>query len=216
METRGESVKSNIACIFGIKQTQNLFEFKDSSIDDEILEEYGLKRENLDDTQLEMFKFEGFISSCAHGSGRSSVDRQFYYINSRPVDNPKISKVVNEVYHQYDPHQYPFVVLNIKVSLGSVDVNVTPDKRQIMLDNEKLLLAKLKSSLRDLFQNVPSTLSIQNVGVIKVKEDEEKVGGGLIEKLQRFRANYCSNDNDVKSGKREVGNGGGKSKSSRK
>lgn len=90
METRGESVRSNIACIFGLKQSQNLFEIKETELNDDILDEYSLKRENLDENQLKMFKLDGYISSCAHGCGRSSADRQFFYINSRPVDNPKV------------------------------------------------------------------------------------------------------------------------------
>lgn len=128
----------------------------------------------------------------------------------------QISKLVNEVYHQYDPHQYPFVVLNIKVSLGSVDVNVTPDKRQIMLDNEKLLLALLKSTLRDLFKSVPATLNIQNTGIIKSNHVEVKESQGLLARLQKFRSNYSgSNDSSPKAldKKSSVGN---KVKSSRK
>jgi DNA mismatch repair protein PMS2 len=39
----------------------------------------------------------GWLSTCAHGEGRAAADRQFYYVNSRPCDPSKISKVVNEV-----------------------------------------------------------------------------------------------------------------------
>ena len=35
-----------------------------------------------------------------------------------------------------------------------VDLNVTPDKRQILLQNEKCLLATLKSSLTSVFESV--------------------------------------------------------------
>ena len=36
------------------------------------------------------------------------------------------------------------VVLNIGMEEGDVDVNVTPDKRQILVNREKLLLATIK------------------------------------------------------------------------
>lgn len=81
----------------------------------------------------------------------------------------------------YNRHQYPFVALNIAVASGEqiatavsentpqailricfvcffflipecVDVNVTPDKRQIFLQEEKLLLATLKSSLINMYE----------------------------------------------------------------
>ena len=32
----------------------------------------------------------GYISKCAHGEGRSSSDRQFFYVNSRPCIQPKV------------------------------------------------------------------------------------------------------------------------------
>lgn len=107
-------------------------------------------------------EFTGFISSCAHGSGRSSTDRQFYYINSRPCEPTKIIKLINEIYRQYNSNQYPFVFLNVSMERTTVDVNVTPDKRQVFLTREKAVLDVLKSSLSKLFENIPRTLKIDN------------------------------------------------------
>lgn len=107
-------------------------------------------------------EFTGFISSCAHGNGRSSTDRQFYYINSRPCEPTKIMKIINEIYRQYNSHQYPFVFLNVDMERMSVDVNVTPDKRKIFLTKEKIILDILKSSLLKLFENIPRTLKMES------------------------------------------------------
>lgn len=107
-------------------------------------------------------EFTGFISSCAHGSGRSSTDRQFYYINSRPCEPTKITKIINEIYRQYNSHQYPFVFLNVDIERTAVDVNVTPDKRKIFLTKEKIILDILKNSLLKLFENIPRTLKIES------------------------------------------------------
>ncbi|CAF5098908.1 unnamed protein product, partial [Rotaria socialis] len=41
--------------------------------------------DNNDDENRE-FKFDGFISRPQHGSGRSSTDRQYLYVNNRPID----------------------------------------------------------------------------------------------------------------------------------
>ena len=46
------------------------------------------------------FRVSGLISTCNHGQGRSSNDRQFYFVNGRPVDPNKLMKVINEIYHQ--------------------------------------------------------------------------------------------------------------------
>ncbi|ESO84069.1 hypothetical protein LOTGIDRAFT_108533, partial [Lottia gigantea] len=150
VSTKGNStIKENIVNIFGAKQLQQVLEFKQYNPSEDVCTEFGVK--TADDTS-DLFKLNGFISKCDHGLGRSSTDRQFIFINNRPCDSTKLIKVVNEVYHQYNRHQYPFLVLNINMEKTSVDVNVTPDKRQIFLEGEKLLLAVIKTSLIKLFE----------------------------------------------------------------
>jgi len=46
---------------------------------------------------------QGFVSKAAPGCGRGAGDRQFFYINGRPVDLPKVSKVLNELYRTFCP-----------------------------------------------------------------------------------------------------------------
>lgn len=143
-----QNMRDNIGAIFGPKQLQSLLPFQQAPPTDSVIEEYGLK-----DTDLpkQLFAITGFVSRADHGIGRSATDRQFFYINNRPCDPLKVAKVVNEVYHMYNRHQYPFVALSINVASDCVDVNVTPDKRQIFLQEEKLLLAILKTSLNNMY-----------------------------------------------------------------
>ncbi|XP_042294608.1 mismatch repair endonuclease PMS2 isoform X4 [Sceloporus undulatus] len=141
-------IKENIGAIFGQKQVQSLIPFVQLPPSDAICEEYGL---NLADMPTKLYTITGFVSRCDSGVGRSTTDRQFFFINQRPCDPAKVSKLVNEVYHMYNKHQHPCVVLNICVDSESVDINVTPDKRQIFLQEEKLLLAILKTSMMGMF-----------------------------------------------------------------
>ncbi|XP_042294606.1 mismatch repair endonuclease PMS2 isoform X2 [Sceloporus undulatus] len=129
-------------------QVQSLIPFVQLPPSDAICEEYGL---NLADMPTKLYTITGFVSRCDSGVGRSTTDRQFFFINQRPCDPAKVSKLVNEVYHMYNKHQHPCVVLNICVDSESVDINVTPDKRQIFLQEEKLLLAILKTSMMGMF-----------------------------------------------------------------
>ncbi|EMP34980.1 Radial spoke head 10 like protein B [Chelonia mydas] len=99
----------------------------------------------------------------------------------------QISKVVNEVYHMYNKHQYPFIVLNICVDSECVDINVTPDKRQILLQQEKVLLAILKTSLVGMFGSNVNKLNINQklldiTGNFKkiVAEETEKPQTGML------------------------------------
>ncbi|XP_035528341.1 mismatch repair endonuclease PMS2 isoform X2 [Morone saxatilis] len=152
-----QSMRDNIGAIFGPKQIQSLLPFQQVSPTENVIEEYGLKDADL---PKQLFSITGFVSRGDHGVGRSATDRQFFFINNRPCDPLKVTKLVNEVYHMYNRHQYPFVALNIAVASECVDVNVTPDKRQIFLQEEKLLLAILKTSLINMYEAGVNKISL--------------------------------------------------------
>ncbi|NXD69480.1 PMS2 endonuclease, partial [Eolophus roseicapillus] len=155
--TGSPSLKENIGAVFGQKQLQSLIPFVQLPPNQAVCEEYGV---NATDMPQNLYSITGFISRCDHGVGRSATDRQFFFINQRPCDPAKVVKLVNEVYHVYNKHQYPFVALNICVDSECVDINVTPDKRQILLQEEKLLLAILKTSLMKMFGSDVNKLNV--------------------------------------------------------
>lgn len=95
-------------------QVQSLIPFHQVQPSEEECNEYIINTDN----QSNLFQITGFISKADHGMGRSSADRQFLFVNKRPCDLLKVSRVVNEVYHMYNRHQYPFVVLNISLQRG--------------------------------------------------------------------------------------------------
>ncbi|XP_049874725.1 mismatch repair endonuclease PMS2 [Pectinophora gossypiella] len=147
-------------------------------------------------------EFTGFISSCAHGSGRSSADRQFYYVNSRPCEPTKMIKLINEVYRQYNTNQYPFVFLNVNMERTTVDVNVTPDKRKIFLTKEKIVLDVLKNSLLKLFEDIPRTLKVETslyskaTDDVKPDLDQPRIFTSF---LQRYNINNSSSSTSQKN-----------------
>lgn len=111
----------------------------------------------------------------------------------------QISKLVNDVYHQYNPHQYPFVVLNIKILMKYIDVNVTPDKRLIFMRNERHLLNVIEASLHKIFQNIPAVVTLQNVGILSGKVDKipleevkQESNMSAMEMLKQFRSSSYS------------------------
>ncbi|KAK2502944.1 hypothetical protein MC885_020589 [Smutsia gigantea] len=167
------SIKENIGSVFGQKQLQSLVPFVQLPPSDSVCEEYGL---SCSDALHNLFRISGFVSHCTHGVGRSSTDRQFFFINRRPCDPAKVSRLVNEVYHMYNRHQYPFVVLNISVDSECVDVNVTPDKRQILLQEEKLLLAVLKTSLTGMFDRDANKLNVNQQSFLDVGVEKPLLG----------------------------------------
>uniref|UniRef100_A0A8B9HUK6 Mismatch repair endonuclease PMS2 n=1 Tax=Astyanax mexicanus TaxID=7994 RepID=A0A8B9HUK6_ASTMX len=158
-----QSMRDNIGALFGPKQLQSLIPFQQISPTDNIKEDYGLNGADLPKDLFTLYsRISGYVSQADHGVGRSATDRQFFFINKRPCDPSKVSKLVNEVYHMFNRHQYPFVALNIAVASECVDVNVTPDKRQIFLQEEKFLLAILKSSLISMYETGVNKISLNH------------------------------------------------------
>jgi len=163
-----EHVKDNITCVFGPKQVQTLMAIEQFSPSEEDCNELGLDSAKLD-TKENLFKITGFISKPDHGMGRSSADRQFLYINKRPCELSKVSRLINEVYHMFNRHQYPFVMLDVSLARDGVDVNVTPDKRQVFVQKEKLLLATIKSSLKKMFDPSSASFDVNQKPLTQIK-----------------------------------------------
>ncbi|OWR42288.1 putative DNA mismatch repair protein pms2 [Danaus plexippus plexippus] len=138
----------------------------------------------------------GYISSCAHGSGRSSTDRQFFYINSRPCEPVKIIKLINEIYRQYNPHQYPFVFLNVNIERTSVDVNVTPDKRKVFLTKEKAILDVVKCSLLKMFEDIPRSVKVEAPSIVAAVKTEPELSQPRI--FQSFLKQFSNKSSSIK------------------
>ncbi len=135
-----KELKQNINSVFGSNSARGL-ESVDFTVS--VPAKFHQGEEDID--------FSGFISNASFGQGRSSPDRQFWYINGRPVHLPRFSKAVNETYKKFNHLQYPTVVLVLSMDQKFVDVNVTPDKRTVMLSNEAKILDSLRSKLSDIF-----------------------------------------------------------------
>lgn len=189
LNTNGNSVMENIISIFGTKQSQELVKFKNATIDGS--DEGNYTQESLadlddpnsvldinigvvDNLNKGRFKLEGFISNIEHSSGRSSKDRQFFYVNSRPVEIRPIIKIVNDVYHRYNSKHFPFVYLNLKMDQSNVDINLSKDKRQVAICDDKILMYVVKRSLLNTYGELPSKFKFTSVNnVVKGNKNEE-------------------------------------------
>nr|XP_012231577.1 PREDICTED: mismatch repair endonuclease PMS2 [Linepithema humile] len=137
-----DSILDNVNSVFGKKSIDGIVKIELQPPDETALQEYNLPNDATID-----FDWECYVSTCDHAVGRSSPDRQFFYVNGRPCDLTKVSRLINNVYHKYNNKQYPFVFLNIKLNRQCADVNVTPDKRTIFFTQERLILTTLKFNL---------------------------------------------------------------------
>ncbi|RBR22768.1 uncharacterized protein FIESC28_04331 [Fusarium coffeatum] len=95
----------------------------------------------------------GHVSRPSHGDGRQTPDRQMFFVNGRPCGLPQFAKAFNEVYKSYNNAQTPFILADIQLDTHMYDVNVSPDKRSILLHDQNQLLDNLRTSLTDLFDS---------------------------------------------------------------
>jgi DNA mismatch repair protein PMS2 len=123
---------------------------------------------NDEDTGSHTIKIVGHISRPVVGEGRQTSDRQMYFVNSRPCTLPQVSKAFNEVYKTFNNNQSPFIFADIKLDTNAYDVNVSPDKRTIMLHDQAALLEKLKESLLSLFDDHDQSVPQSQLGGQKV------------------------------------------------
>jgi DNA mismatch repair protein PMS2 len=159
-QTQGSSnMKDVIINIFGSKQAQAMMK-----IDLELHsnEEFQLPATmNNDKSKSSQYNLAGYYSRLEPGAARSSSDRQYLYINSRPVDLPKFDRLMNELYRNYNNNnsgQYPVYILNLTVPLNQLDINITPNKRTIILQNETELLAIIRAAFTKILQPAQATL----------------------------------------------------------
>ncbi|XP_057707470.1 PMS1 protein homolog 1 [Corythoichthys intestinalis] len=108
--------------------------------------------------EAEIF-LEGFFPKPGADVSSTSTavpDKTFIYVNDRPVHHKDIIKLLRQHYAaQYADesaqNRYPILMLKIAVSPSSVDVNLTPDKTQVLLHNKEALFTALEALLVSLY-----------------------------------------------------------------
>ena len=149
--TRGNpTTRENIINIFGAKTMQSLVSL-DLSLE---MQSSTLTSALSNASQLpasKLVRVIGHVSKPIHGDGRQTPDRQMFFVNGRPCGLPQFAKTFNEVYRSYNLSQSPFIFADIQLDTHMYDVNVSPDKRNILLHDQNRLLDSLRTSLIALF-----------------------------------------------------------------
>ncbi|TMW98551.1 hypothetical protein EJD97_003895 [Solanum chilense] len=113
---------------------------------------------------------EGFISKSGYGSGRNLGDRQYFFVNGRPVDMPKVGKLINELYRGANSRQYPIAIMNFAIPPREFDVNVTPDKRKIFLSDEGSILHSLREALENIYSSNHASYAVNSIQEVDQKD----------------------------------------------
>ncbi|CCI43565.1 unnamed protein product [Albugo candida] len=140
---RFRAMKITIASVFGMKFLKTLVPFQ------------------LNATSTHEKRTYGYISQIGMGAGRSDSDRQFLYINGRPIDAPKLTKAIHEVWRQFEMRQYAAYVIDFQVPSEDLDLNVTPDKRTVFFRHENEIIETLKTQLIEIYEPAKRIYTVQ-------------------------------------------------------
>ncbi|KAH3763418.1 mismatch repair endonuclease PMS2 [Pelomyxa schiedti] len=121
------TIRENLISLFGVDFTRSLVDIT---------------------LETEHFKLTGLMSKAMNTASRTSADKQYIFINKRPVDLPHLNKAINQLFHTTCKNRFPAFVLSFVVPEGTSDINVTPDKRTVMLHFEDEITTKLMESLQ--------------------------------------------------------------------
>mmetsp|Transcript_32741 Transcript_32741/g.101375 ORF Transcript_32741/g.101375 Transcript_32741/m.101375 type:complete len:669 (-) Transcript_32741:584-2590(-) len=127
----GRSVRDGLASLFGITFSQSL---------EPINVEIDVHRSAV-----------GVISRLGEGVRRSEGgDRQFLFVNGRPIYAERIVRVFNDAWRSFDLKRKPAFVINLTLPREDVDINMTPDKREVVFSGEANVISCLKTHLQKL------------------------------------------------------------------
>ncbi|KAL9036859.1 MAG: hypothetical protein Q9214_005952, partial [Letrouitia sp. 1 TL-2023] len=89
--------------------------------------------------------------------GGPNIQRLTHY-ETGPCGLPQVARIFNDVYKSFNISQSPFIFANLLLDTDAYDVNVSPDKRTILLHDQAALLESLRISLTNLFEKQDQTI----------------------------------------------------------
>ncbi|KAI9060339.1 DNA mismatch repair protein MutL [Trametes sanguinea] len=178
------SIRASVSAIWGPKALETLVDLDlafNVEVEASVLRRLG---KDSNDSNANQIRVKGLVSKFSVGCGRNGTDRQFFFVNGRPCAPTKVQKAFNEVYRSFNATQSPFVIADFilptsasKRSLlrtipavsspDSCDINVSPDKRTILLHSENNLIQALKIALEEAFAPARSTFNVNPGPVAK-------------------------------------------------
>ncbi|ORY63106.1 uncharacterized protein BCR38DRAFT_485876 [Pseudomassariella vexata] len=165
--TKGNNTtRDNIVNVFGAKTVTVLVPL-DLQLELEPTSAPSQLRSAQEDRDAKEILVRGHVSRPAHGDGRQTPDRQMFFVNGRPCALPQFAKVFNEVYKSYNSSQSPFIFADIQLDTHMYDVNVSPDKRTIMLHDQTRMLDNLREALVRLFEAQDYAVPVSQLAVQK-------------------------------------------------
>lgn len=127
------------------------------------------------------WNIQGYISKPPISAASSSIkypykkkkttnptarELQFLAINSRPVEMPKISRVLSETWKQFNNtnnNKRPACILTLTLPNSMIDINLNPNKREVLLTKESEILTALQDKCYETWMSFGGTFGLNQV-----------------------------------------------------
>jgi len=114
-----------------------------------------------DDNDSPRFRIYGMVSKAGpvpSKQQRGSRDRQYFCINGRPVDLPALTRALNAVWKAASGgpgkrRQKPSCFLHLVLPNHAYDVNLSPDKRKVLLVHEEQICNRVREAVTQLWSS---------------------------------------------------------------
>nr|XP_020658517.1 PMS1 protein homolog 1 isoform X2 [Pogona vitticeps] len=108
----------------------------------------------------------GFLpkpDSDHHLTSHSNGDKSFMFINKRPVCQKQILKLTQRYYNEKlnkdSSRLYPVFLISVAIPPSALDVNLTPDKSQVLLHNKESICQAMDDVLTSMYGPLCQTTS---------------------------------------------------------
>lgn len=129
----------------------------------------------------------GLVSSAsldANGAGgRAKSSHQYIFANRRPVDIPRLVRAVNDLYRRVTGLNgaSPVLILNLDLPEGTYDVNVSTDKRSLLIREEDGLLSGVVGELERVWSPKKVTaIPTQELIIRPAKNNSPSIDNGML------------------------------------
>lgn len=166
----GNGLYDAIYAIYGKSIVDNIFEFEFAKGD---------------------FEFSGYL--CKPTFSKPNRTYQTLIINGRYVINQTISTAIYKAYENFIMKgTFPFFVINLKIPLDKVDVNVHPNKLDVKFEDNNRIFGLVYSNILDILYNINNTKSI----VSDEDNFEENVDKSKLNNLSDIGSEYKNTFNE--------------------
>jgi len=164
---RSESVKETVSAVFGSKFLAGMCPIEVNLSIAVLKARASMKGASSVATNVvtkdDSWSIEGLVSRApnALNSGKTARDIQIFSVNGRPVECPQIAKMLSSVWRNFDSSamggngvgqkKRPACILCLNLPSSMFDINLAPDKREILLTEEVTICELLRDKLNNIW-----------------------------------------------------------------